>query len=50
MKNKNGKPNRKRSKWITKKRAFKMIKILGQGSFANVYLVEAIKTGYEKYI
>lgn len=45
MKNKKNKTNRRKSKWTTKKRAFKMIKILGQGSFANVYLVETMKTG-----
>ena len=37
--------NRKRSKWTNKERAFKMVKILGQGAFANVYLVETKETG-----
>lgn len=28
-----------------KERAFRMVKILGQGAFANVYMVETKETG-----
>jgi hypothetical protein len=45
MKKKQGKAVRKRSKRTNKQRAFRMVKILGQGAFANVYLVETQETG-----
>jgi hypothetical protein len=45
MKKKQIRNNRKRSKHANKERAFQMIKILGQGAFANVYLVQTKETG-----
>jgi len=44
MKKKYVKGVRKRSKRNNKQRAFRMVKILGQGAFANVYLVETQET------
>ena len=39
------KKNNYRSKRGAKERAFRMIKIIGQGAFANVYLVESKNIG-----
>ena len=45
MKKKQIRNNRKRSKHSKKERAFRIVKILGQGAFANVYMVETKETG-----
>lgn len=45
MKRKQGKVGQRRTKRGAKERAFRMVKILGQGAFANVFLVETKETG-----